>query len=57
MSDGAPLPSDAPNGLGLLPRDLTPDELSAAPTLSSVDKLLLDLTDDDADAFAAALAS
>jgi hypothetical protein len=57
MSDGAPLPSENPHGLDLLPRDLTPDELAAAPVLDSLDELLLDLTDDEDEAFAAALAS
>jgi hypothetical protein len=57
MSDGAPLPSENPRGLDLLPRDLTPDELAAAPVLDSLDELLLDLTDDEDEAFAAALAS
>jgi hypothetical protein len=57
MSDGAPLPSDIPHGLYLLPRDLTADELETAPVLESLDELLLDLTDEEDDAFAAALAS
>jgi hypothetical protein len=57
MSDGAPLPSDDQHGLELLPRDLTIDELEAAPVLESLDELLLDLTDDEDDAFAAALDS
>lgn len=56
MSDGAPLPSESQHGLDLLPRDLTTDELAAAPVLDSLDALLLDLTDDEDDAFAAALA-
>jgi hypothetical protein len=57
MSDRAPLPSDNPHGLDLLPRDLTADELASAPVLDSLDELLLDLTDDEDEAFAAALAS
>jgi len=57
MSDGAPLPSENPHGLALLPPDLTADELAAAPVLDSLDALLLDVTDDEDDAFAAALAS
>lgn len=56
MSDGAPLPSDVPHGLDLLPRDLSPAELSAAPVLTILDELLLDLTDAEDEAFAAALA-
>ncbi len=57
MSDGAPLPSENPHGLDLLPRDLTEVELAAAPVLDSLDALLLDLTDDEDDAFSAALAT
>jgi len=57
MSDGAQIPPDALHGLELLPRDLSVDELSAAPVLSRLDDLLLELTDDEDEAFAAALAS
>jgi hypothetical protein len=57
MSDGAPLASETPHGLDLLRRDLTPDELAAAPVLGSIDQLLVDVTDDEDDAFAAALIS
>jgi hypothetical protein len=40
----------------LLPRDLTADELSAAPVLTSPDALLIDdLSDEEDDAFAAAV--
>lgn len=40
----------------MLPADLTPDQLSSAPTMASVDVLLIDdLTDDEDDAFAAAV--
>lgn len=47
---------ETPRGTGLLPADLTPDQLASAPTMSSVDVLLIDdLTDDEDDAFAAAL--
>lgn len=57
MSDGAPVPTEHPHGLDLLPRDLTTEELLAAPVLESLDALLLDMTDDEDDAFAAALSS
>lgn len=47
-----------PRGTSQLPRDLTEEELAAAPILVSVDALLIDdLTDDEDDRFAAALAS
>jgi hypothetical protein len=43
-------------GLGSLPRDLTDAELNAAPVLVSLDVLIIeDLSDDEADAFVAAL--
>lgn len=57
MSDAATTPTEAPMGARLLPRDLSADELAAAPALTSIDVLLLDLTEDEDDAFAAALAS
>jgi hypothetical protein len=57
MSDGAPVPTETPHGLELLPRDLTPDELAVAPVLGSIDQLLVDVTEDEDDAFAAALMS
>ena len=58
MSDAAFDPRDLPYGTSLLPRDLTASELESAPVLASVDALLIDdLTDDEDDAFAAALAS
>lgn len=45
-----------PHGTSLLPRDLTESELAAAPVLVSADALLVEgLTDDEDDAFAAAL--
>jgi hypothetical protein len=45
-------------GVALLPRDLTPEELDAAPILESADLLLItDLTDEEDEAFARALAS
>ncbi len=40
----------------MLPADLTPDQLASAPVIASLDTLLIDdLTDDEDDAFAAAL--
>jgi hypothetical protein len=43
-------------GIGSLPRDLTEAELNAAPVLMSFDALVIaDLSDDEADAFIAAL--
>lgn len=54
MSDSAQHPSA--NGFDALPRDLTDHELDHAPALESVDDLLIeDLTDEEADAFYAAL--
>ena len=47
-----------PQGTTLLPRDLTPAQLKAAPVLASVDSLVIDeLTDEEYDAFVAALRS
>jgi hypothetical protein len=41
-----------------VPSDLTPAQLAAAPTLDSVDLLLIDdLSEAEADAFAAAISS
>jgi hypothetical protein len=58
VSDLARTSDDAPKGTSLLPRPLTDSELAAAPVLASADALLIDdLTDDEDDAFAAALAS
>jgi hypothetical protein len=58
MSDGAHQRPEPPHGTGLLPRDLTPEEIDAVPVLTSLDQLLIeDLTDEEADAFAAAIAS
>lgn len=58
VSDLARNSDDAPKGTSLLPRPLTDNELAAAPVLASADALLIDdLTDDEDDAFAAALAS
>lgn len=48
----------APHGTSLLPRDLSADQLGAAPTLATTDALLIEeLTDLEDDAFAAALRS
>jgi hypothetical protein len=58
MSDAAANHHAAGDGLALLPPDLTEHQLSSAPMLASVDELLIDeLTDDEDDAFAAALAT
>jgi hypothetical protein len=56
MSDAAHRQDDGPHGNDLLPRDLTEDQLATAPVLRSVDALLIeDLSEDEDDAFAAAL--
>lgn len=48
--------SETPHGTSLLAADLTDRQLAAAPTLTSIDTLLIeDLSDDEDDAFAAAL--
>ena len=58
MSDAARVPDGDPRGVSLLPSDLTPAQLAGAPTLDSVDLLLIDdLSDADDDAFAAAISS
>jgi hypothetical protein len=58
MSDAAASHHAAGHGLSLLPPDLTEHQLIAAPALASVDELLIDeLTDDEDDAFATALAT
>lgn len=45
-----------PQGTSLLPPDLTPGQLAQAPVLASIDVLLIeDLSDDEDEAFAAAL--
>jgi hypothetical protein len=47
-----------PRGTSVLPRDLTPAQMKAAPVLTSLDALLIeDLSDDEYDAFIAALRS
>jgi hypothetical protein len=56
MSDAAVDRDDRPHGTALLPRDLTDDELRSAPTLVSAESLVIeDLSDDEVDAFMAAL--
>ncbi len=56
VSDAVDSREGAPQGTALLPADLSGAQLDAAPVLSSVDALLIeDLTDDEDDAFAAAL--
>ena len=58
MSDAARDRGETPHGLTLLPRAMTSDELDNAPVLESVEALLIDdLSDDENDAFAAALES
>lgn len=56
MSDAAHHPDGTARGTSLLPADLTRDQLASAPVMASLDTLLIDgLTDDEDDAFAAAL--
>jgi len=58
VSNAAHRDHQRPQGADPLPRDLTEDDLVAAPVLVSLDALLIDeLTDDEDDAFAAALSS
>ena len=58
MSDAVQDPDEAPHGTSSLPVDLTADQLTAAPVLASIDALLIeDLSEDEDDAFAAALES
>jgi hypothetical protein len=58
VSSAAHHDHEGPHGTSLLPRDLTDDELAAAPVLASLDALLIDeLTVEEDDAFAAALSS
>ncbi len=58
MSDAAPQQRDAGHGVSLMPADLTEQQLNDAPVLTSVDELLIEeLTDDEDDAFATALAA
>ncbi|HMS88560.1 MAG: hypothetical protein KA758_08740 [Acidimicrobiales bacterium] len=56
MSDAAHRRDETPRGTLLLPADLNQDQLASAPVVASLDTLLIDdLTDDEDDAFAAAL--
>jgi hypothetical protein len=58
VSDAVQHSGEAPHGTSLLPRDLTENQLASAPVLVSIDALLIeDLSDDEDDAFAAALES
>jgi hypothetical protein len=56
MSDAAHRRDEHGRGTSVLPADLTHEQLASAPSLASPDELLIDdLTDDEDDAFAAAL--
>lgn len=56
VSDFAHQGDDAPHGTALLAGDLTEQQFASAPSMTSVDVLLIDdLTDDEEDALAAAL--
>jgi hypothetical protein len=58
VSDAADRGDGAPEGTAPLPSDLSDAQLDAAPVLTSVDALVIEeLTDEEDDAFAAALAS
>ena len=58
VSDAVRPSGEAPRGTSLLPADLTDDQLDAAPVLVSIDELLIEeLSEDEDDAFAAALES
>ena len=58
MSSTTDRSHEAPHGTSLLPDDLTDEQLAAAPVLTSAESLLIDeLTDDEDDAFAAALSA
>ena len=58
VSDAVRPPGEAPHGTSLLPADLSDDQLDATPVLESIDDLLIDeLSEDEDDAFAAALES
>jgi hypothetical protein len=58
VSDAVQRHDDAAHGTSLLPRDLDDAHLAAAPTLGSVDALLIDdLSIDEDDAFFAAIRS
>jgi len=56
MSDAASTEHNGPHGTGLLPRRLTEAELDGAPSLASLDDLVIeDLGDDEYDRFLDAL--
>ncbi|MBI2703695.1 MAG: hypothetical protein HYX32_00165 [Actinobacteria bacterium] len=56
MTDDATNEHERPHGFNLLPRDLTEEELDAAPVLKSLDDLVIeDLTDEEYEAFLTAL--
>src|SRR5262249_22752789 len=58
VGDAADQRDQAPHGIALLPRDLTEDQLAAAPVLTSIDTLLIEeLSVDEDEAFATALDS
>ena len=58
VSDAADRQPESPHGTALLPRDLTDEQLAAAPVLASIDALLIEeLSEDEDEAFAAALDS
>ncbi|MDH4074912.1 MAG: hypothetical protein OEW29_03160 [Acidimicrobiia bacterium] len=58
MSNAARHADEVPQGLALLPGDLTEEQLLAAPVMVSIDALLIeDLDEDEDEAFAAALGS
>ena len=58
VSDAVRPSGEAPHGTSLLPADLTDEQLDAAPVLDSIDSLLIrELSEDEDDAFAAALES
>ncbi len=58
VSNAAQGKDERPHGASLLPRDLDEAQLAAAPTLGSVDALLIDdLTVEESEAFFAALDS
>lgn len=58
VSNAAGRHEQAPQGTALLPADLSEDQLSAAPILTSVDALVIEaLSEGEDEAFAAALDS
>lgn len=58
MSNAAPLPAEAPKGIGLLPNDLTDEDWANAPVLRSLDQLVVDeFTDEEFEIFLDAVSS